>query len=205
MTPGSIACLMLAGAPLLAQGLEGNHLFVEKAMRQIAGQAVSPLDSLRRVPVAVAHRPLEQNSAERLLYQKLIECLRAREFRTVAAATDSSADAVRIDFKIVAFDLTYHKLPAGWFRSGKMRRAVKTLVDFDIRSAGGEVHFQGMLSAARADTLPAKLAGQIETPELPLTRGRWEEDGNGKSMWEPLLLAAATGAVVYAFYSLRSQ
>jgi hypothetical protein len=199
--------LVLWFSPVYGQGYESNHQFVEGTLRQAARRAVSSLDSLSNIPVMVAHRPFEQESIERLLYQKVIELLLAEQLPVVSSANaDSSANAVRFNFKIIAFDLKYLKLPAGWFRSGRIRRAAQAVIDFDIQNAAtGTIYFQDLVAEARTDTLPAQLKGQIETPELPYTIGSWEESSGGKSIWEPLLLAAATGAVIYAFYSLRSH
>jgi hypothetical protein len=183
-----------------------NEQLVEKVFHQIARHAVARLDTAEKLPVIVAHRSLEQEGAERLLYQELIEVLRVENSRTVFARADTLAEATLMNFKIVALVLTYRKLPAGWLRSGKIRRQAKAVVDFDIQHARtGAIYFQGHVREARADTLASAQIQKLETPGVEFTVGTWEEEGQGHKFWEPVLLAAATGAVIYAFYSLRSH
>ncbi len=193
-------------APAGAQDLENNRQFTEKLFHQIAQRAVRPLDSLPHAPVAIAHRSVAQETIDRLLYRKLIEVLQNEKARKVFASAETPASAVRLDYKIAAFELTYRKLPAGWFRSAKIRREASARVDFDFQLPGsGAVFFQGVIAGTQADTLRAAQVARSETPELPFTVGKWEEQSGRRKVWEPMLLAAATGAIVYAFYSLRSH
>ena len=196
----------LGGAPALAQDLESNHQFIERLCHKIAQRATAPLARLPQQPLVMTHRTLGEQSVERLLYQELIEVAQEEESREVFASADSQASAVRLDFKILAFKLTYRKLPAGWWRTGRVRRAATMLVDFDLRHArSGAVYFQGSLNETQADTLSSGEMSGIETTGLAFTVGTWDEPTARRKFWEPLLLVAATGAVIYAFYSLRSH
>ncbi len=189
-----------------APDVASNQQRVEEVFHQIARRAVVWLDKSEDFSVLVAHRSLEQQGAERLLYQELIEVLQRENARTVLTHADTLAQVTLMNFKIVELGLTYRKLPAGWFRSGKIRREAKAVVDFDIRHARtGAVYFQGTVSEARADTLLSSQLKELETPGFEFTAATWEEENRGHKLWEPVLLAAATGAVIYAFYSLRSH
>jgi hypothetical protein len=204
-----VFALILGASLAMAQtapDVANNQQRMEEVFHHIARRAATWLDKTEDSPVVVAHRSLEQRGAERLLYQALIEVLQEEPARTVFAHADTLAQVTLMNFKIVEVGLTYRKLPAGWFRSGKIRREAKAVVDFDIRHARtGAVYFQGHVSEARADTLSSSQLQKLETPEFEFTTGTWEEENHGHKFWEPVLLAAATGAVIYAFYSLRSH
>ena len=201
-----LLAMSLSLAPIFAQNLENNYQFAQGVLQQIARRAAAQLQQAKDLPVVVAHRAVAQESAERLLYQALIEVLRAEKSREIFANADSAGNAVRIDFRLAEFELSYRQLPAGWFRSGKIRRAASAAADFDLQhTRTGAIYFQGMLTETRADTLTAAQVQLVETPGSSFTAGKWEEQAAGRKLWEPLLLAAATGAVIYAFYSLRSQ
>ncbi len=201
-----ILSMSLSISQALAQGAESNYQFAARIFQQITRRAVAQLDGVSDMPVLVVHRSLEQETSERLLYQKLIEVLQSGKPRTIFTNADSTALAARIDFKLVQFELTYRQLPAGWFRTGKVRRTARAAADFDMQQArSGAVYFQGLIAETLADTLEAAQVPRLETPGLAFTVGIWEEQSTGRKLWEPLLLTAATGAVIYALYSLRSK
>jgi hypothetical protein len=194
------------GMAQTARQATNNLQLLEDVFHQIARRAVDQLEPAKDLPVIVAHRSLEQATAERLLYQELIEILQIEKSRTIFTRPDSLAQAAVINFKILECGLRYRKLPAGWLRSGKIRREAKAVVDFDLQNARtGTIYFQGLVGEVRADTLSSAPVQDLETPGLDFTVGKWEEESPGRKFWEPLLLAAATGAVIYAFYSLRSH
>ncbi len=159
--------------------------------------------------VALHHQALTAFLPERWLYTNLVEAC-AQKSRVMFALADSSAeptrDRVTVQYKITALELHYRKLrKPGWFRPGPVQRTARIVVDFDLRATQTQrIYFQGALEETSRDTLQNGVE-QLENSAMPFTIGVWQQNDNRRAWLEPVLLTAATGAIVYAFYSLRSQ
>jgi len=198
------ACAQEARAQTNASNLET----LQRLFAIIALRADSIIDKTGATVVYLEHRSLEAQSPERMLYTSLVEAF-ARKSRLVYARSDTGLkknEGIAAQFKIIAFELRYRKLPKpGWFRRSPLRREARVAVDFDVRDMqSSRSHFQGALEEKHDDTLKVSVE-KLETPSLPFTAGVWQANENRRSWLEPALLTAATGAIIYAFYSLRSQ
>lgn len=203
----AIVFLLLCG-PAAAQPT--NFEVLRALCRQIALRADSVLNRKAEFDVILAHHAaVEEQTLDRMLSASLFETF-SQSARQVFTGTDSSTVRARarvtVKFKIMASELNYKKLAkAGWLRKAPTRRTARVIADFDVYEAqAGRIYFQGPLAASSSDTLQVE-ANKLETPSLPYTAGVWQTVENRRSWLEPVLLTAATGAIIYAFYSLRSQ
>ncbi len=194
--------------PTCAQTSASNLETLQRLLVKISARADSIIDRAGAQMLTLEHRSLETQSPERMLYTSLVETF-AQKSRRVYTHSDTNRQkiaGVAVQFKIVACEVHYRKLRRpGWFRRAPVQRTTKVAVDFDVRNVqSSQSHFQGVLEEGRADTLKVSTE-KLEAPALPFTAGVWQSDENGRSWLEPALLTVATGAIVYAFYSLRSQ
>lgn len=187
-----------------------NYEVLQGLCRSIALQADSILGRSSIQSVVLARRAdAETQTPERLLSSSLFEIF-TQSSRLVFVLDDTSADQDRVSlalkFKITAWEVNYRKLAkSGWFRKAPVQRAVRVIADFDIYDTQtGRIYFQGPLAESRTDTLKMDI-NKLESSSLSYTAGVWQSAENRRSWLEPVLLTAATGAIVYAFYSLRSQ
>jgi hypothetical protein len=192
-----------------AQTNASNLESLQMLLAKIAAAADSMIDKTGAMAVHLEPRAVAAQSPERLLYTSLVQAV-AHDARRLFAPGDSSGEQKReglfVKSKIVTCEIIYRKLRRpGWFRPRPIERTIKVAVDFDLHDAQTRrIYFQGVLAATQSDTLKGNV-NQLEDPALPFTLGAWQKNENRAAWLEPALLTAATGAIVYAFYSLRSQ
>jgi len=204
-----LALLLVYSPEAGAQTETSNWDALQALFAQIAVRLDSIIAATGAQNLVLEHRAVEVQSPERLLYTSLVQAF-AHNSRNLFAPSDSSeekkSEGFAVHCKIDALEISYRKLPKpGWFRRAPAQRTVKVAVDFDLRETQTRrIYFQGVLTAICSDTLKSNVS-QLENSALPFTRGAWQKNENRAAWLEPALLTAATGAIVYAFYSLRSQ
>lgn len=191
-----------------AQTPASNLQLLQEAFRTCAAQAVAAFPAADSM-AAVARSHAGENSPERLLHNAAVEILQSKKGLSVFDETNV-LKGVAVRYKLLQCDLTYAKLPGGWLgwlRRARAERAVHVSVDFDIhQQETGRIYWQGIVTETSKDTIQASEIASLENPAMPFTAGRWLQRDDGQRRWvEPVILAAATGAVIYAFYTLRSQ
>ncbi len=192
-----------------AQTSASNLEVLQTLFEQIATRVDSLVASTHAEKVWLNPSAVEPPTPQRLLYTTLVQKLE-REARSLFALTDTSTaenqDGIVIRNRITALEISYRQLRRpGWLRRAPSMRTISVAVDFDVRETQTQrIHFQGLLTAVRRDTLRGEVS-QWETSSLPFTVGVRQKTEKQVSWLEPALLTAATGAIVYAFYSLRSQ
>lgn len=190
-----------------AQTPPSNLRFLQEVFQRCAARAVSAMpDSV----IVLTRPPAGENSPERLLHNALVEIVQSKKGYSVFDASAVSEQGVAVQYKLLQCDLTYARLPRGWrgwLGAGQAVRAANVSVDFDIHHrTTGRIYWQGIIEAAGKDTVQVDEIVSLESPAMPLTTGRWLQRDDARRRWlEPLILAAATGAVIYTFYTLRSQ
>lgn len=192
-----------------AQTPASNVEILQTLFGQIAARVDSMVTTAGEHKLVLAPRAVEVQSPERLFYTALTQTL-AQDARELFTASDSSDELpgamLLVQNKIVLLEIAYRKMRRpGWFRRAPIERTIKVAVDFDLRETHSRrISFQGVLAVAHCDTL-SNISNQIENQALPFTLGTWRKTEKRAAWLEPTLLTAATGAIVYAFYSLRSQ
>lgn len=192
-----------------AQTSASNLEVMQTLFARVATRVDSLVTATNAEKIWLNPSAVEPPSPQRLLYTSLAQRLK-REARVLLALADSSAgeekEGIVVKNSIATLAVSYRKLKrSSWFRRALTERTINVAVDFDLREARTQrIHFQGMLTAVQVDTLSGKV-NQWENPRLPFTLGAWQQTEKSTSWLEPALLTAATGAIVYAFYSLRSQ
>jgi len=197
-----------AGSEQPADNLEFiRKLFLETAARMLQplkGRPLEgkPLDATNDHSVYLDSGSANLSAATKFLTNALTRVLTDSLSRTVYVTNASGDNAIHLSFKILRFDLGYRKIKA----KGLAQREGSLLVDFSIRhSSTGQVLHQDVIAESRADTIVAKTVHDLELPELPITIGSWRGSEKKRKWLEPILIAVASGAIAYAFYSLRTQ
>lgn len=206
---GLLLFVLLFSPTADAQTPASNVEILQTLFGQIAARVDSMVAATGERNLVLAPRAVEAQSPERMLYTSLTQTL-AQGARKLFTASDSSDDPqgakLVVQNKIVVWEIAYRKMRRpGWFRRAPIERTIKVAVDFDLRETHSRrIYFQGVLAVAHRDTL-SNMSNQIENQTLPFTLGTWRNTEKRAAWLEPTLLTAATGAIVYAFYSLRSQ
>lgn len=203
-----IIFLLLLGGMQAAGAQTSNEETLQTLFNRLAVRADSIIGASRVNALVLKHQSLETPAPQRRLYASLVQIC-SRNGRVLFAEQDSSTEgnnALAVQYQISALEIRYRKLAKpSWFRGARIERTVRVVTDFDLReSFSRRIFFQGELKEAFVDTLKGKVE-KLENAELPFTLGAWQTKESRRSWLEPALLTAATGAMVYAFYSLRSQ
>lgn len=194
-----------AGAQLPPSNLQ----FLQAALRACAAAAAATLAAAPDSLIVIARVPAGAESPSRLLQNALTEIMRVQNRQGVFDRETVSRKGIAVNYAVLQSQLTYSRLPGGglgWLRPARAQRSAEVAVDFDIHhEATGEIYFQGLVQIVHRDTVQAGQIAGLENAAVPMTVGRWVERERTPRWLEPAVLVAATGAIVYAFYSLRSQ
>ncbi len=196
-------------APAGAQLPPSNLQFLQAALRACAAGPVATLAAAPDSLIVIAREPAGAESPTRLLQTALTEIIRAQNRQGVFDRETVSRKGIAVNYAVMQAQLTYSRLPGGWLgwlRTARAQRSAQVAVDFDIHhEATGEIYFQGLVQIVHRDTVQTGQIAGLENTAMPMTVGRWVERERTHRWLEPAVLVAATGAIVYAFYSLRSQ
>jgi hypothetical protein len=123
------------------------------------------------------------------------------------AAPVDSLGATALTYQLTRCEIVYRKLPRRRFWLGaEWQRTANIAVEAGAQNAATrQINFQKFFSESATDTLAGKVLPHLEEASLPFTIGRREEAAAGFRWLEPVLIASATGVVVYLFYALRSR
>lgn len=192
-----------------AQTPASNLRLLQEIFRGCAAQAVDALKAEADSVIAIARLSAGENSPNRLLHHAVVEVIQSKKGFSVFDETNVLNGAA-VRYKLLQCDLTYTKLPGGllgWLKRARAERAVSVSVDFDIhQQESGKIYWQGIVAKTSKDTIDVNEIASLEHSAMPFTAGRWLHRDDARRRWiEPLILAAATGAVIYTFYTLRSQ
>ncbi|GEM_PF-2129202 len=118
-----------------------------------------------------------------------------------------SLRATALTYQLTRCEIVYRKLPRRRFWLGaEWQRTANIAVEAGAQNAATrQINFQKIFSESATDTLAGKALPRLEEASLPFTIGRREEAAAGFRWLEPVLIASATGVVVYLFYALRSR
>ena len=178
------------------------HLFDRVAYR-VAAQL--PHD--RGVAIFVKP-PANGRPEERFFFNRLVSTLTDSLSLPMVAEPVDSAATLAVTFNIEKCEIVYRPAPKrGFLRRTLWQRHAGVFVEvsaYDL--ATRKVRFQKILEENSTDTLSKKTLPALEDQNLPFTVGRWEEGtGEGVQWLEVALITAASGIIVYLFYSLRSR
>lgn len=159
--------------------------------------------------ILIARVPAGEESPGRLLYNALTEKLRRQNRQGVFDREAVSREGIVVNYAVLQSQLTYRHLPGGWLgwlHAARVQRTAEVAADFDLHHAAtGEIYFQGLVQIVHRDTIQAGQIAELQNPAVPMTIGHWVAPVRSHRWLEAAVLAAATGAIVYAFYALRSH
>ena len=102
--------------------------------------------------------------------------------------------------------IIYHTKRKKWF-VGKSTylREIKVSTHLQIANPASRILFSRQLSGNFVDKIASEAIAVIENPDFSITKGTKTSEDGFKRWVEPLILSAATVAVILSFYSLRSN
>jgi hypothetical protein len=123
----------------------------------------------------------------------------------------SSADSMvfpvyRVTLTNTECQIIYHTKRKKWF-VGKSTylREIKVSTHLQIANPASRILFSRQLSGNFVDKIASEAIAVIENPDFSITKGTKTSEDGFKRWVEPLILSAATVAVILSFYSLRSN
>jgi len=197
------------------------------ALIPVAAAAQTPANNLQtilrlfdRVAIRVGEEILRQDQPavwiqsapdakpeERFFSSRLVTVLKDSLRLAIFAEPVDSLRTTALTYQLARCEIVYRKLPRRRFWQGaRWQRTANIVVEAGAQNAATrQIDFQKIFAESVADTLPGKFLSPLEEARLPFTIGRREEPPEGFRWLEPVLIASATGAVIYLFYALRSR
>jgi len=177
------------------------RLFDRVAMR--VGEEISRQDH----PAVWVQAAPNAKAEERFFAARLVTVLKDSLRLTIFSAPIDSFRTTALTHQLARCEIVYRKLPARRFwQKGRWQRTASIVVEAGAQNAATrQIDFQKFFAESATDTLAGKVLPRLEEASLPFTIGRREEAAEGFRWLEPVLIASATGAVVYLFYALRSR
>jgi hypothetical protein len=144
---------------------------------------------------------------ERFFSSRLVTVLKDSLQLAVFTEPVDSLRTTALTYHLARCEVVYRKLPDRRFwQNSRWQRTANIIVEAGAENAATrQIDFQKFFAESAADTVPGKFLSRLEEASLPFTIGRREEPPEGFRWLEPVLIASATGAVVYLFYALRSR
>jgi len=177
------------------------QLFDRVAMR--VGEEISRQDH----PAVRIQSAPDAKPEERFFSSRLVTVLKDSLRLAIFAEPVDSLRTTALTYQLARCEIVYRKLPRRRFwRSARWQRTANIFVEIVAQNAATrQINVQKFFKESATDTLAGKVLPRLEEASLPFTIGRKEEPPEGFRWLEPVLIASATGVVVYLFYALRSR
>lgn len=200
--------LLLALAPdfVAAQAPASNLQIIQPLLDRIAGHIGNEL--LRREPLAVWLQPLSNpKPEERFLFSRCVTVFQDSLHWAVFAELVTDRRITAVTPQLTRCEIVYRQLPRRrfWLKARWQRTAYVVVEVNALNPATRQFDFQKIFSESHTDTVAGKFLSRLDDAALPFTVGRREERAEETGWLEPVLIASATGAMIYMFYSLRSR
>jgi len=160
-----------------------------------------------RVTAIRVNSPASIKPEERFLFSRLVTVLNDSLRLPIFKAPVDSLQTATLTYQLHRCEIVYRPLPRKYFwQNARWQRAVQVMVELGIHDTSTrQIVFQKIFEESAVDTLSKKNLPALEDQNLAFTIGKKQQD-DGEFHWlEPVLIASATGAVIYLFYSLRSR
>jgi len=115
------------------------------------------------------------------------------------APTDSQR-CVYVEYRPLAFRIQYFEQPG---HSDRWQRLIECELAVTVRLTDNQIAFSGTKSRHFEDTIAKEDVEAIEDAEI--VHGQQPRQGLVARLFQPLVVTAATAAVIYTFYSFRSR
>jgi hypothetical protein len=192
-------CAFLYLLPLSAQhqtksNAELLYTVIERSIRQLAENL--PENS----PVIVqVHYP----EYEWFLRHRAIEVLTNMGYTVSGYAEEIDDDRRMVEIGVERFGISYSDVKRrSLFGSRTITRNAEGV--FSIRITGGTAERVSRISESIHDVIPYRKRADVENPALPFTHAELPSGSLIERYLGPAVIVAATGMVVYLFFSVRS-
>ncbi len=184
-----------------------NLTVMQRLFDEVAERVMGSVPSESEAPLVVA--PIADPTSPAYLWRARLVMLAVENGRSVFAkdSTMGAPGYFRIDYQLLACGVEYDLVRRGWLWKKKvLQRKAAVEVDIEIiEQPAGRIRIHEVFRADFADTLRASELSRLDNPPHPFAVGRPSNQADDANILEPILLALAAGAAIYALYSLRSQ
>jgi hypothetical protein len=165
-------------------------------IKKVTLESIDPADSLNW---------LVENSLFNLLRQREVDSIRIQS--ATGGETFGSKDKILIKFKIINLALRY-ETESRWRINGKSN--ITRQFDFQlflqiIDPQNKTLLWSGQSSRQYSDRVSQNQIARLESSSMQFTRARLQSRRVYSRFIEPFLVLSTTGAIIYLFYSFRSQ
>ncbi|MDZ7345097.1 MAG: hypothetical protein ONA90_11360 [candidate division KSB1 bacterium] len=200
--------LTILSGPLAAQPPADNLHQLLHLFDRVAYRLAEQLPDDRIAAIFVKPPPADGRLEERFFFNRLVSVLSDSFSLPIVAEPVDSATTLAIAFNIQLCEILYRPAPKrGFLRRPLWQRHARVFVElsaYDLTTR--KVRVQKILEESSMDIVSQKSLPVLEDSNLPFTVGRWKQENGASLHWmEAALITAASGVIVYLFYSLRSR
>lgn len=166
-------------------------------MIEEAGQAIPGTPTCLQV-----NRLDKGHSLDWLVLQQWYQWAGRKAFSSVydSPTIADSQRCVYVEYRPLALRIQYLEQPG---QSDRWQRVIECELAVTVRLADKQLAFSGIKSRHFEDTVAKQDVEAIEDAEI--VRGQRPRQGLVARLFQPLVVTAATAAVIYTFYSFRSR
>lgn len=193
-----LCTIFLSGTLSAQKELRSNtellHQVIEKSINQLTG--VVP--NYAHVIVTVQFRDYEW-----FIRHRVVNVLTASGFSVAGNSDDKSGDYYTLELGVERFGVNYGNAKRrSLFGSRMITRQADGV--FSVRIIGGNTERVVRISESVSDIIPYSKRNEVENRALPFTQAEVPDDSFIERYLGPAIIIAATGIVVYLFFSVRS-
>ncbi|MBN2012748.1 hypothetical protein JW960_25690 [candidate division KSB1 bacterium] len=151
----------------------------------------------------------KRNEREWFFEARLIHAMLSNNFQV--SIVDSTIQLQNInpdiicEYQIQRFQIEYESV-GGFFRRSRVQRHIDMQVAFNLINGHNQrIIWSGTICKDFHDEIPFGKIKNVERPELSITQAQLPRKLGIKEWMDALLVASATGAVIYSFYVFRSK
>lgn len=202
-----LALLLMGGSAARAQPPSNQELLAQlfiSPVLKVLGDSLAPAPAPRLV---IAPAAPSGDSLNVWLQQILTDSCLSRNY--LVYSTPDSTDGRAWIIKIETARARIRYAPGGrkwlFFGGGRVRRSVESYFHLTITGGQHQVLYSRPISGSYQDVIAAGAVAEVEKGPFRFTQGTKSGSKFIKRWLEPVLITAATTAVFYMFYSLRSE
>jgi hypothetical protein len=201
-----VLVLTLTPFAALAQIPKNNLQVVTQLFDRVAYRVAESI--AREGVIAIwLQAPANPKPEERFFFSRLVTVFNDSLRLPIFTAPVDSLPTTALAYRVQRCEIAYQPLPRRRFwQKSRWQRHANIIVELGAHDvATRQLRLQKIFVESAADTLAGKILPRLEDQGFDFTLGSRESRDENPRWLEPVLITAATGVVIYLFYSLRSR
>lgn len=193
-----LCAAVLPGTAIAQNELQPNAVLLHDVIVRSADRIAGELPENSRVIVSVRY-----DDYAWFIHHRFVEALSAAGLTVTGEADETPAGFYRIEMGVERFGMRYASSGRrSLFGTRRMTRYAEG--SFSFRIAGNDGERVVRFSESISNVIPAGKRDEVENQSLPFTQAELPGGSVIERYLGPAVIVAATGVVVYLFFSVRS-